>query len=163
MGLTLVPTSEAYFPGLYQALDAVAREKRYLVFAQAPPMDAALEFFRHIVAHGLCQRLAVEEDAVLGWCDVLPKPGDACAHVGVLGMGLIPEARHRGIGALLLSAGLEAARRQGFSRIELQVRIDNANAIALYKRFGFQVEGVLRRAYRLDGHDFDVLAMALLA
>ena len=31
---------------------------------------------------------------VVGWCDILPTLGEARRHVGVLGIGVIPGARH---------------------------------------------------------------------
>lgn len=162
MTLAIIPTSANYFAGLYEVLDTVAREKRYLSFVQAPPVERALAFFRHVLASELCQWLAVEDETVVGWCDVLPRFGEACAHIGVLVMGLVPAARHRGIGAQLLAASIDAAWAKGFSRIELTVRADNLNAMALYRRFGFAVEGCHRQAYCVDGACFDVVSMALL-
>ena len=162
MSIAIIPTTEAHFDGLYQALDEVSREKRYLAFVQAPPVASAFAFFRNIVANDLCQLLAVENGKVVGWCDILPKFGDTCVHVGVLGMGLIPSARHRGIGSTLLAAAIERAWDKGLSRIELSVRADNANAKALYTRFGFVMEGISRRAFYVDGEFFDTHAMALL-
>jgi RimJ/RimL family protein N-acetyltransferase len=42
------------------------------------------------------------------------------------------------------------------------VRTDNANAKALYERFGFVVEGTQRRAFCVDGEFFDAYSMALV-
>lgn len=162
MNISILPTSEDYFLGLHQALDMVARERRYLAFMQAPPINHAFAFFKDIVENNKCQLLAIQDEKVIGWCDILPKFGDACAHVGVLGMGLIPSARHRGIGARLLEATIKNAWKKGFTRIELSVRVDNVNAKILYERFGFTVEGINRRAYSVDGYFFDVYTMALL-
>jgi len=60
-----------------------------------------------------------------------------------------------GIGPKLVRAALEKARKQGYSRIELTVRMDNKNAKALYKRFGFTLEGVNRNAFLIDGQFYD--------
>ena len=47
-------------------------------------------------------------------------------------------------------------------RLELTVYVDNARAIALYRKFGFEVEGT-HRAYALrDGAYVDALCMARL-
>lgn len=162
MHCTIVPTTEAHFEGLRQVLDTVAREQRYLAFLQAPPPQEAYAFFRYVVENDLCQLLALVDGAVAGWCDVLPTHGQARAHVGTLGIGLLPQARHRGIGAALMRAAIDKAWAKGFSRIELTVRADNTNAKALYERCGFVVEGLNRRAFLVDGAFYDSYAMALL-
>ena len=93
---------------------------------------------------------------------MLPAHGEARVHVGTLGIGLIPRARHRGIGTKLLEATIARAWEKNLFRIELTVRTDNANAKALYERFGFVVEGVNRAAFCVDGVFFDAYAMALV-
>ena len=158
----IVPLAEPHFDGLRRVLDGVAREQRYLAFTQAPPLDECLAFYGAIVAHGRCHVVAVEGGEVLGWCDVLPTHGEARAHVGTLGIGLVPQARHRGIGKRLMQAAIERAWTLGFTRIELTVRVDNQNAKRLYKRHGFRIEGTLVKGFRVDGVDVDMLAMALL-
>lgn len=158
----IAPTAETHFEGLRLALDAVAREKRYLAFIQAPPVEEAFAFFRNIVANDLCQVVALQDGVVVGWCDVLPTHGEARAHVGTLGIGLVPRARRLGIGSKLMEAAIAGAWARGLSRIELTVRTDNTIAKALYERFGFTVEGIQRRAFCVDGEFFDTCSMALV-
>ena len=162
MTLKIVPSQESHFTGLRDALDIVAREKRFLVFTQAPPLDQCVAFYRSIFLHGHCQFVAEIDGSVVGWRDLLPVRGEVRAHVAELGIGLIPSARHRGIGQMLIRAAIDKAWEKGLTRIELSVRIDNANAKALYERMGFQTEGVHRRAFLVDGDYFDSVAMALL-
>lgn len=162
MSLSIEPVAEAHFGGLHAALDAVAREKKYLAFTQAPPREAAFEFYRSVIAGGDCMFVALWNAQVVGWCDVLPVRGEARAHVGTLGIGLLPSFRRRGIGELLLKTAIAGAWARGLTRIELSVRTDNANAKALYQRLGFATEGLLRRATRVDGRYEDSHAMALL-
>lgn len=162
MSLSIVPLAESHFEGLRRAFDSIAREKCYLAFFQAPPLEQGLAFYRNIVTNDLCHFVALEDDVVVGWCDVLPTHGEARAHVGTLGIGLIPQARRMGIGAKLIEAALAKAWRKGFSRVELTVRTDNANAKALYERLGFVLEGVNRNAFFVDGNFYDTYSMALL-
>jgi putative acetyltransferase len=84
-------------------------------------------------------------------------------HVMGLGMAVAPEHWRRGVGNALMSGLLDWADRwAGVLRIELQVFTDNAAAIALYRRHGFEIEGT-HRAYALrDGVYADVHAMARL-
>lgn len=162
MSYSIVPVAEVHFAELHRALDVVAREKRFLAFTQAPPFDESLAFYRSIIANDLCQFVALEGTNAVGWCDILPTHGEARSHVGRLGIGLIPRARHKGLGARLLEATIAKARSKGLTRIELAVRTDNANAKALYERFGFVVEAVQQRSVRIDGQYHASYAMALL-
>lgn len=162
MNADIVPLAECHFDSLRTALDIVAREKRYLAFTRAPPPDQAFAFYRAILANDQCHHVALLDDEVVGWCDILPARGEARAHVGILGIGLIPSARRRGIGSALMQASLAKAWAKGMSRIELTVRADNLIAKALYERMGFETEGQHRRAFLIDGEFFDTCSMALL-
>jgi putative acetyltransferase len=58
----------------------------------------------------------------------------------------------RGIGAQLLADALDLADNWlGMLRIKLAVRADNPAAIALYRKFGFRDEGLLRAYACRDG------------
>jgi len=82
-------------------------------------------------------------------------------HAMVLGISVVPEAQRQGVGAALMQAMCDYADRwMGVLRIELTVYDDNAPAIALYRRFGFQVEGCHRGYALRDGRYVDALAMA---
>ena len=49
--------------------------------------------------------------------------------------------QRQGIAAALLQALVDEAKRQGASRMLLEVRVDNDPALALYQRFGFERMG----------------------
>lgn len=53
------------------------------------------------------------------------------------GMGVVPEFRGRGHGERVMRAVLEEARRLGLSEVGLEVLVQNAPAIGLYRRLGF--------------------------
>ena len=111
---------------------------------------------RHIAGF----RSALDGEQVVGWCDVTPKNHETLRHSGTLGMGVAATYRGQGIGTRLMAATLDAAGANGLSRVELIVRSDNTTAIALYRRFGFETEGTLRRYLRVDDAWFDALLMA---
>jgi GNAT superfamily N-acetyltransferase len=114
MTLSIEPVAEAHFQGVRAALDAVAREKRFLAFTQAPSEEEAFAFYRSVIAGAGCQLVALVDGQVVGWCDILPTHGEARSHVATLGIGLIPSARGRGIGAKLIQATIAAAWSRGF-------------------------------------------------
>lgn len=63
-----------------------------------------------------------------------------------------PRHRGRGIATALLDAAEAAARERGCVSIRLEVRVDNASAIALYERRGYEVVGRTDDFYE-DGSD----------
>jgi ribosomal protein S18 acetylase RimI-like enzyme len=56
-------------------------------------------------------------------------------------MGVIPEARGKGVGTALLSDAITSARAAGFRRCVLDVAVTNPRAQQLYERLGFHVTG----------------------
>jgi len=160
---SVVSTEERHFESLHKALDTVAREKKYLAQTEAPPWEQSLAFYRNVLAEGFPHVVAVDpDDRVVGWCDVSPVFGNSRAHIGILGIALLPEARGLGLGSQLLRAAIDRSWARGLTRIELSVRADNLNAKALYERLGFEHEGLARRASRIDGIYHDAFRMALL-
>lgn len=64
--------------------------------------------------------------------------------------------RRRGIGELLLIAGIETAVARGQEVITLEVRRSNEAAISLYAKYGF-VQAGIRRGYYTDDHEDAVI------
>jgi putative acetyltransferase len=85
------------------------------------------------------------------------------SHASGLGVSVAKHAQGQGVGTALMRALIDYADQWGhILRTELTVFADNARAIALYERFGFEHEG-RHRGYALrNGQYSDVLAMARL-
>ncbi len=84
-------------------------------------------------------------------------------HVLLLGISVAPQAQRQGVGTALMAAMCDYADRwAGALRIELNVYADNLGAIALYKKFGFEIEGTHRGYAMRDGAYVDSLSMARL-
>ena len=67
----------------------------------------------------------------------------------------------QGVGTALMHAMCDYADRwMGVLRIELTVYTDNDAAIALYRKFGFEIEGRHRGYAMRDGRYVDAFAMA---
>lgn len=162
MNYSILPTAECHFRELHRALDVVAREERFLALTAAPPWEESLAYYRHILARDFPHFVAVSDGKVVGWSDVAPVFGQSRSHIGDFGIALIPEARHQGIGAPLMEAVLEKSWLCGLTRLELTVRANNLNAIKLYKKFGFEHEGLRRRGCFALGQYHDVCIMGLL-
>jgi ribosomal protein S18 acetylase RimI-like enzyme len=85
-----------------------------------------------------------ESGGIVGYANL----GQTNRGVLCLAMAILPAGRGHGGGRSLLRAVLEYAREDTVHKIELEVWVDNARAIALYTSSGFEVEGVRRHHYR---------------
>jgi ribosomal protein S18 acetylase RimI-like enzyme len=136
---------------------------RYLAFLEAPPLENVTRFVLDNIEHGYPQFVVAIADTVVGWCDVLPNRTRVIySHCGTLGVGLLPDFRGKGIGRKLMGQTIDAAFAFGLTRIELTVREENVNAIALYKSLGFEIEGLHRNAVCIEGQYENLYSMALL-
>ena len=158
----IVPIRAEHVESFHRAFDFVARERRYLAFLEAPPLEETRAFVLDMIKSGYPQWVVLSAGEVVGWCDVTPKNRPIYARCGVLGVALLPPFRGQGIGKRLILRTLEAARTFGLRRVELTVREHNAGAFELYKQIGFEVEGVQRRAVEVDGVIEDMICMAVL-
>ena len=142
------------------------RELRWWDVADVVPLERELfgptawspEVFWAELAQQGTRWYVVAEDAdgtLLGYAGLLHSGAEA----DVQTLAVSPSAQGRGIGTLLLRALLGEAVRCGCTSVLLEVRADNAAAIALYERFGFERISV-RRAYYQPG-DVDAWVMRL--
>ena len=84
-------------------------------------------------------------------------------HVGYLGMSVHDAWHRKGVGGSLMESAIDLADNWlQYSRLELTVYVDNASAIALYKKFGFEIEGTHKRYAFRDGKFVDAHFMARL-
>ena len=88
---------------------------------------------------------------------------DRLAHVAGLGMSVHDDYQNSGIGTALMRAILDMTDNWlNIRRVELDVYTDNLRAVHLYKKFGFQIEGVRRDFAFRDGEYVDAYHMARL-
>jgi L-phenylalanine/L-methionine N-acetyltransferase len=84
-------------------------------------------------------------------------------HTASLGMSVHDDFHHRGVGSALMEAALNLADNWlNITRLELEVYTDNVPAIALYQKYGFEIEGTLKKHVFRDGEFVDSYYMARL-
>lgn len=131
------------------ATPLISTEQRHKRFADTPASVARL--------------VAVIEGQPIGAASLHREERHRRSHAASLGMAVHDAYAGRGAGSALMAAIVDLADRWwNVTRLELDVYADNARAIALYERFGFEREGLLRAYAWRDGEYVDSLAMARL-
>lgn len=83
------------------------------------------------------------------------------AHTAHLGMMVHDSYQGQGVGTALMEAAIRLAEGWlAITRLELIVYTDNEPALALYRKFGFEIEGTLRDFAFRDGRYVDAYLMA---
>ena len=129
------------------------------------PLDEAAEqaYLRaQAESTGNAQFLAFVDGEIIGTASLNRKPG-RMHHRGVFGVSLKKAWWGCGAASALTEAILAFARENDFEQINLEVRSDNARAIHLYERFGFQKLCTFPAFFKIRGQsiDFDLMNLSL--
>jgi ribosomal protein S18 acetylase RimI-like enzyme len=140
------------------ALDEVTWSPRV---TPAPRREAGTAFFDERLRPEQV-RVAELEGEVAGYTILQQHPRmPSHEHVLVMnGLAVHPAHQGRGIGGRLVGAAQQEAVQRGIRKLTLRVLATNAVARHLYRRCGFEVEGVLRGEFHLGGQDVDDVLMA---
>ena len=160
MSIQIRKIEEKDIKGFYDALCAVAREGIYLLTTTPPPFDKMERFVRNNIQNNHAQYVAVLNNDVIGWADIVPLERETMNHSGHLGMGVLTDFRGKGVGTQLLQQTIKHAWKQKLTRLELEVFSDNPVAIKLYERNNFEVEGVKKCARLFENNYQDIIVMA---
>jgi putative acetyltransferase len=126
------------------------------------PSRAFVEGWLARMPAGTVALVAEIDGKAIGGVDLLPY-APRRHHGAHLGIAVHDDYVGRGVGTALMRAALQIADGDlGLRRVELTVFVDNAPAIALYRRFGFVAEGITRCDSIRDGELVDALHMARL-
>lgn len=143
---------DAVAPMRWWHVEAVAALENRLFAADAWSAEA---FWAELAqAESRYYLVAEREDQVRGYGGLLAVPGGPDADVMTLAVD--PADQGHGWGARLLGELLAEAKRRRCGTVFLDVKADNAAALRLYERHGFERVSV-RRRYYADGDDAVVM------
>lgn len=105
--------------------------------------------------------VAVIDGEVIGVIGLHTSSRPRVNHKGEIGMMVRDDWQGKGVGVAMMRAVIDLADKWlNLARIELTVFTDNEPAIALYRKFGFEIEGTLRKYAFRDGEFVDAYVMA---
>ncbi|HEX3022141.1 MAG TPA: GNAT family N-acetyltransferase [Lachnospiraceae bacterium] len=105
--------------------------------------------------------LIIEDgNSIVGYISIERGWANQIKHTGFLVVGLLEKYRGQGLGMKLFEEALKWCKDNDIHRIELYVRSDNDNAISLYKKMGFAIEGTKVDQLKVKNRYFDELIMA---
>jgi RimJ/RimL family protein N-acetyltransferase len=160
VSVSVRPATDHDLDAAVDLYESVAEEGRWIA-AEAPvDRGARRQRFESSIRREDAQFFVAEKDGRL-----VGELGIEVQSYGVadFGMMVAADVRGRGVGSALMDAAIAWAREAGAHKIALHVWPHNEAAITLYRKFGFEEEGRLRRHYRRrSGDEWDAVVMGLL-
>ena len=102
--------------------------------------------------------MALEENgSLIGYAGMLTVLDTA----DITNVAVLPAFRCQGLARELMTALIAAAKAQGVTRLQLEVRESNTAARALYESLGFTVDGKRKRYYRRPDEDAVLMSLSL--
>lgn len=152
---------------LIQYVKKVADETDFLTFDSSEFNKTIDEEEQIIEEHNSAKNqlfiVAKLDNKVIGMLNVHSSNRKRLEHIGEFGMSVLKEYWHKGVGNSLLTYTINWAKESGIIRkLNLKVLVNNDNAIRLYKKKGFKIEGTVTRDIKLDGSFIDTYQMGLL-
>src|SRR5262245_33947769 len=124
----------------------------------------SLESVRELLAKrgdGQYILVAVIDGEVVGMIGLHTFSRPRINHRAEIGMMVRDDWQGKGVGKAMMQAVIDLADKWlNLARIELTVFTDNEPAIELYRKFGFEIEGTLRKHAFRDGEFADSHVMA---
>jgi RimJ/RimL family protein N-acetyltransferase len=161
--LTIRPAEIEDAENICDVLDAVGAEDIYLATV---PGESRVNQIKELIQQQSTNRcLLLVGDSrgdIVGVIGFIGGVFKKISHVVEIGMAIKRDSRNAGLGSTLLREGIGWARKKGFYRLELGVLATNEQAVSLYKKFGFQEEGIRKSRYHIDGAWVDEILMSKL-
>ena len=159
----ITPNDAAAFLDLCLRLDSETSFMMYEPGERRTTVDQQRDIITGILASPNSAVIVAEADRELaGYVAAYGGEFNRVRHSAYVVAGVRQAYAGQGIGTSLFAALGTWAAATNVQRLEFTVRVDNAAAIRLYQRVGFEVEGMKRRSLRVEGEFVDELYMAKL-
>ncbi|WP_163409761.1 GNAT family N-acetyltransferase [Flavobacterium ajazii] len=104
--------------------------------------------------------VAEYDNEIIGNIDLNGNRRKIMEHTAVIGMGMLKEWRNSGLGTALLQLAIEWAKENTILELLwLQVYTENKLGLGLYRKMGFEENGIIKNFFKKDEKYFDNLTM----
>ncbi|WP_368544269.1 N-acetyltransferase [Enterobacter soli] len=105
--------------------------------------------------------VACIDEKIVGDLALQVEPNPRRSHVATFGISVAADAQGKGVGSALMREMINLCDNwMRVERIELTVYADNPPALALYRKFGFEIEGTGKKFALRNGELVDAYYMA---
>ncbi|WP_082235156.1 GNAT family N-acetyltransferase [Halobacillus massiliensis] len=142
----------ADLPEFLQLIDAVERDSEYMLMEPGErDFQSEEEKISKILNLPNCVIIAAEMDHKLaGYIMGLGGQAVRNRHSVYLVAGVLKEYRGRGIGTQLFDSVESWAVSKNIHRLELTTAVKNTSAVHLYKKAGFEIEGIKKDSLKIN-------------
>lgn len=136
---------------LFSPLEREVNPEKFAKFIDATHSNEKSGFF-----------VACVDKRIVGYLIVQNEKPQRIAHRANIVIGVHSESRGQGVGNALFTHVMAWAQQVGLHRLDLTVIASNEVAVHLYKKMGFEIEGVKRHSLCIDGQYVDEYFMSIL-
>lgn len=150
---------------LVHLIEEVEKTSDSMLFEADERQISAEQFRKRIESFGQDAStilVAEEQGELVGYLIVVAGNANRAKHSAYLVIGIAAKDRGQGIGSQLFSQLDVWAKGHQLHRLELTVMKSNSAGVALYKKNGFEVEGVKKDSLFVNGEYMDEYYMAKL-
>ncbi|KAB1159484.1 GNAT family N-acetyltransferase [Tenacibaculum aiptasiae] len=131
---------------IWEIFQAVIKTEDTYVFSPETPKT---DLQKHWFASYMHTYVFEEEGQILGTYIVKPNQIDLGSHISNASYMVSPKAQGKGIGKKLCEHSLKLAKDLGFIGMQFNIVVStNKGAVALWKKFGFEIIGTTPKAFK---------------
>jgi L-amino acid N-acyltransferase YncA len=134
------------FEAMWLIFQAVVATGTTYVFAPGSNRDTAMDYW---FGESIASHVAEVDGQVVGMYKLIANQRDLGSHVANASFMVHPHASGQGVGKAMALHCLHQARKAGFTAMQFNFVVSsNLGAVALWKKLGFTIVGVLPKAFR---------------
>ncbi|NNE16182.1 MAG: GNAT family N-acetyltransferase [Saprospiraceae bacterium] len=145
----------------------VGDETEFLTFSSEDFKKTLEQEKQIILAHNTSPNqlffIAEHNGSIIGVSNLMASQKPRLRHIGEFGISVLKSYWGKGVGTAMIKFMISWAKEGGIiTKINLIVQKNNFGAVALYLKLGFEKEGDLRRALKINGKYYDAYYMGML-